>query len=107
MTDYTKGKSPDMLEPFFPNEIFRYIVVSCFLLVLEFVAIIVFPLPKFVHKPDDVPWFFVPMYGLRILAHNKYLFISMLVFGALLFVSWPFIAGLRKQRNHKGTNINL
>ncbi len=33
MKDYTKGRSPEMLEPFFPNEIFRKIIVCSFLLI--------------------------------------------------------------------------
>lgn len=92
MKDYTKGKRPEMLEPFFPNELLRHIIVSCFLIILEMGAIMVFPLPwKIIKKPDHIPWFLLPVYQLHKLLHNEVLFISVLVLSALLFVSWPFL----------------
>lgn len=96
MKDYTKGRSPEMLEPFFPNEIFRHIIVSCFLVILEFLAVIFFPLPfQFVDKPAHIPWFFLPFHNLRKLIHNEGLFVSVLVLCALFLISWPFLASIR------------
>ncbi|TLD42897.1 MAG: hypothetical protein JETT_0797 [Candidatus Jettenia ecosi] len=96
MKDYTKGRSPEMLEPFFPNEMFRHIIVSCFLVILEFVAVIFFPLPfQFVDKPAHIPWFFLPLYNLKKLIHNEVLFISVLALCALFLVSWPFLVRVR------------
>ena len=95
MKDYTKGKGPDMLEPFFPNEIFRHIIVACFLFVLELAAVILFPLPKLVNKPDHIPW--LPIYKLNKPIQNDVLFISLLVLCALLFVTWPFLVGAKKR----------
>lgn len=93
MKDYTKGRSPDMLEPFFPNEVFRYIIVSCFLLVIECVAVNFFPLPfKLVEKPDRISWFLLPVYKLSRLVHNEKFFILILVAGAFAFISWPFLS---------------
>lgn len=93
MKDYTKGRSPEMLEPFFPNEMFRHIIVSCFLLVIECVAVNFFPLPfKLVEKPDRISWFLLPVYKLSRLVHNEMLFILILVAGALVFISWPFLS---------------
>jgi hypothetical protein len=98
MKDYTKGKSPEMLEPFFPNEIFRYITVGCFLVIVELVSVMLFPLPcKLLNKPDHIPWFLLPVYKLKKLIHNEALFISILVLGAFLFVSWPFLVSSRKR----------
>ena len=98
MKDYTKGKSPEMLEPFFPNEIFRHITVGCFLVVVELVSVMLFPLPfKLVNKPDHIPWFLLPIYKLNKLIQNETLFISILVLCALLFVSWPFLVSSRKR----------
>ena len=112
MKDYTKGKSPEMLEPFFPNEMFRHIIVSCFLVVLEFVGVVFFPVPKLVNKPDHIPWFLVPISKVDKFIQNEVLFISILVLCALLFVSWPFLVGDKKlissrncegKTNHKDT----
>ncbi|RIJ89630.1 MAG: hypothetical protein DB853_14220 [Candidatus Brocadia sp.] len=74
MKDYTKGKSPEMLEPFFPNELFRHIIVLCFLVIIELVAVIFFPLPKLVKKPDHIPWPLLPVYNLKQLIQNETLF---------------------------------
>lgn len=93
MKDYTKGRSPEMLEPFFPNEVFRHIIVSCFLLVIECVAVKFFPLPfKLVEKSDSISWFLLPVYKLSRLVHNEILFILILVVGAFAFISWPFLS---------------
>lgn len=92
MKDYTKDKKPNELEPFFPNEMFRHTIVACFLVVIELVAVIILPLPcKFTNKPDHIPWFFLPVYRLRNLIQHEVLFIALLVFSLLLFISWPFI----------------
>ena len=92
MKDYTKGKSPEMLEPFFPNELLRHIIVSCFLVILEMGAVILFPLPwKVINKSDHIPWFLLPVYQLHTLIQNEVVFISVIVLSALLFVSWPFL----------------
>lgn len=103
MKDYTKGKSPEMLEPFFPNELLRHIIVSCFLVILEMGAVILFPLPwKAINKPDHIPWFLLPVYKLHKLMHNEVLFISALVLSTLIFVSWPFLV-----RDTKGNASSL
>ena len=105
MKDYTKDKGAEKLEPFFPNEIFRHIIVACFLFILELVAVILFPLPKLVNKPDYIPWFLVPIYKLDKLIQNEVIFISILALCALLFVSWPFLVGSKKLsflRNYEG-----
>lgn len=97
MKDYTKGKSPEMLEPFFPNELFRHVIVSCFLVIIELIAVILFPLPfKVVNKPGHIPWVLLPVYKLDKLIKNEVMFISILVLCALLFISWPFLTGDRK-----------
>lgn len=97
MKDYTKGKTPEMLEPFFPNEVFRHIIVSCFLIIVELIAVILIPLPvKLINKPDHIPWFLLPIYNLDKLIQNKTLFISLLVLCALLFISWPFLVSGKK-----------
>lgn len=88
-----------MLEPFFPNELLRHLIVSCFLIILEMVAIIVFPLPwKIFNKPDHIPWFLLPIYQLRTLIQNEVVFISVTVLSALLFVVWPFLVRDKKDR---------
>lgn len=109
MKDYTKGKSPEMLEPFFPNELFRHIIVLCFLVIIELVAVIFFPLPKLVKKPDHIPWPLLPVYNLKQLIQNETPFISILVLCALLFVFWPFLIRERRYtvssfNNTEGTN---
>lgn len=97
MKDYTKGKSPEMLEPFFPNELFRHIIVSCFLVIIELAAVVLFPLPfKVINKPDHILWFLLPIYKLDKLIQNEAVFISILVLCALLFISWPFLVSDRK-----------
>ncbi len=97
MKDYTKNKKPEELEPFFPNEIFRHIIAACFLAVIELIAVIAFPLPwKFSNKPDHIPWFFLPIYRLQKLVQSDILFITLLAFSALIFISLPFLADMRK-----------
>jgi hypothetical protein len=95
MKDYTKNRKPGMLEPFFPNEILRHIIVSCFLVVIELVAIIVFPLPKLINKPEHITWFLLPVYYLKELMKNECLFIITLSVCALLFVLWPFATNFK------------
>ena len=99
MKDYTKDRSPEMLEPFFPNEMFRHTIVSCFLVVLELIAVILFPLPfKFVNKPDHISWFLLPIYNLKKLVQSETLFILILAVCALLFISWPFLVSDKKRK---------
>lgn len=98
MKDYTKGKKPGMLEPFFPNELFRHIIVACFLVVVELVSVMLFPLPfKFISKPDHIPWFLLPIYKLNKIIQSEILFISTLVLCAILFITWPFLEGAAKR----------
>ena len=99
MKDYTKDRGPERLEPFFPNEMFRHTIVSCFLVVLEFIAVSIFPLPfKVVNKPDNISWFLLPLYKLSKLVHNELLFILILASCALLFISWPFLVRDKKNK---------
>jgi quinol-cytochrome oxidoreductase complex cytochrome b subunit len=99
MKDYTKDRGPEMLEPFFPNEMFRHTIVSCFLIVLDLIAVILFPLPcKLVNKPDTISWFLLPFYKLSKLVQNENMFILILAFCALLFISWPFLARVKKHK---------
>jgi len=100
MKDYTKNKRPEMLEPFFPNEMFRYIIVGCFLVVLDFAAVLFFPLPFHpVNKPEHIPWFFYPGYLLKKAVQNEGLFIFILVAGSLFFVFIPFIFRWKRRQD--------
>lgn len=104
MKDYTKDKDPEELEPFFPNEMFRHIIVACFLITVELAAVIVLPLPwKPISKPEHIPWFLLPAYRLRSLIQSDTLFTTLSVFSALLFILWPFITE-RKKRNIPSRN---
>lgn len=99
MKDYTKDKNPEKLEPFFPNEMFRHIIVTCFLIIVELAAVIVLPLPwKFINKPDHIPWFLLLVYRLRNLIQNDTLFTVLSILSVLLFILWPFLTE-RKKRN--------
>ncbi|MCC7213004.1 MAG: hypothetical protein E3K40_12210 [Candidatus Brocadia sp.] len=92
MKDYTQGRTPEMLEPFFPNEMFRYIIVSCFLLIIECLAVIFLPLPfTFMNKPDYVPWFGLPFYELSKYLQNDIVLIFFIACCALLLILWPFL----------------
>jgi hypothetical protein len=104
MKDYTKDKNPEKLEPFFPNEMFRHIIVACFLVIVELAAVIVLPLPwKFIDKPDHIPWFLLPVYRIRNLIQHDALFIALFISSVLLFILWPFITD-RKRRNISSFN---
>lgn len=99
MKDYTIDRGPERLEPFFPNEMFRHTIVSCFLIVLELIAVSIFPLPfKIINKPNNITWFLLPFYKLSKLVQNELLFILILSFCALLFISWPFLVRDRKNK---------
>ncbi|MDR4507860.1 MAG: hypothetical protein MRJ65_06430 [Candidatus Brocadiaceae bacterium] len=94
MKDYTKNRSPEMLEPFFPNELFRHLIVSCFLVVVELIAVMFFPAPVvFAAKPDHIPWFLYPIYLVKTHIHNEIFFIILLVTSAFVFIFLPFIIG--------------
>jgi len=98
MKDYTKNKTPNMLEPFFPNEMLRYIIVGCFLVILELLGVLFFPLPCTIfQKPDHIPWYLFPLYKGKHMIQNDVLFISFLTVFALVFVLWPFITSIKKR----------
>ncbi|OQY98922.1 MAG: hypothetical protein B6D35_10750 [Candidatus Brocadia sp. UTAMX2] len=92
MKDYTQGRTPEMLEPFFPNEMFRHIIVSCFLLAVECIAVIFLPFSfPFIEKYAGIPWFGLPFYELHKYLQNDLLLIVIMVFCALFLISWPFL----------------
>lgn len=92
MKDHTKGRTPKMPEPFFPNKMLRYIIVFCFLLVVECIAVVIFPLLfSLVDKPDHVPGFALPVYEFSKIIQNDKLLILILGLCTLFFVLLPFI----------------
>ncbi len=102
MKDYTKGKTVHELEPFFPNEVFRHIIVSCFLVIVELVAVILLPIPvAAVNKYHHVPWFLLPIYHLKRLIQSEVAFYSLLIICSLLFVLWPFLASVFSRKSRK------
>ena len=102
MKDYTKGKTAQQLEPFFPNELFRHTIVSCFLVVVELLAVILLPVPvAVVNTPHHVPWFLLPLYYVKMLIRNDAAFFPLLIVCFLVFISWPFIATLFFKKSRK------
>ncbi|MCP5005191.1 MAG: hypothetical protein GY941_14835 [Planctomycetes bacterium] len=97
MVDYRKGRSKEELEPFFPNEILRHLLLTFFLISAVMVAVIVIP-ESFQKSTDEFaaftsmpPWYLLPFYQLSSLARSKALYVTVLFVFSLLFLSVPFL----------------
>ena len=97
MADYSKGRSEEELEPFYPNEILRHTLLT--FLFISAVMLGVLFLPESFEKATDEfasfqarpPWFLLPFYHISSLINNRIWYVSILVIYAITFISVPFL----------------
>ena len=97
MVDYSKGRSEEELEAFYPNEVLRHIILT--FLFISVVMLGVLFLPDSLQKSTDEfasfqtrpQWFLLPFYHLSGLINNKVWYVAILVIYAITFISVPFL----------------
>ena len=97
MVDYSKGRSEEELEAFYPNEVLRHIILT--FLFISAVMLGVLFLPDSLQKSTDEfasfqtrpQWFLLPFYHLSGLINNKVWQVAILVIYAITFISVPFL----------------
>ncbi len=102
MVDYRKGRSEGELEPFFPNEILRHILLT-FLLISAIMLGVLFLPESFQKSIDDYAsyenrplWFLLPFSHLSSLINSKVWFVIVIAIYAMAFIAVPFL-----DRNYK------
>jgi quinol-cytochrome oxidoreductase complex cytochrome b subunit len=102
MADYSKGRSEEELEPFFPNEILRHTLLTFFFISAIMLGVLFFP-ESFQKSTDEFasfqarpPWFLLPFYYLSGLINNKFYYIFIISIYAITFICVPFL-----DRNHE------
>ncbi len=96
MKDYTDDYPPGELEPFFPNEFLRHLLVICLLVIVEFLGVVLLPETtqdslnqQGIYDPKPL-WFLLPIYGLSKLVPSKVACFVILGCGAMALLSLPF-----------------
>ena len=102
MADYSKGRSEEELEPFFPNEILRHTLLTFFFISAVMLGVLFFPelfqksTDEFASFQTKPPWFLLPFYYLSSLINNKFCYILIISIYAIAFIGVPFL-----DRNHE------
>ncbi len=97
MVDYSKGRSEEELEPFFPNEILRHTLLT-FLLISAIMLGVLFLPESYYNSVDETasfknktPWFLLPFYFLSDLINIKIWYILIISLYATAFIGVPFL----------------
>jgi quinol-cytochrome oxidoreductase complex cytochrome b subunit len=97
MADYSKGRSEEELEPFFPNEILRHTIVTFFFISAVMLGVLFFP-ESFQKSTDEFAsfqtkptWFLLPFIHFSTLINNKFWYIVILTIYAIMFIAVPFL----------------
>ncbi len=97
MVDYSKGRSEEELEPFFPNEILRHTLLTFLFISAVMLGVLFFP-ESFQKSTDEFasfqtrpPWFLLPFYHCSSLINNMVWHVAILVIYAITFISVPFL----------------
>jgi len=97
MADYSKGRSDDELELFFPNEVLRHTLLTFFFISAVMLGVLFFP-ESFQKSTDEFasfqtrpPWFLLPFCYLSGLINNKFCYISIISIYAIAFIGIPFL----------------
>lgn len=104
MKDYTRDYPPEELEPFFPNEFLRHLLVIFILIIVEFLGIVFLPETAQDKVSEQGPynpkplWFLLPIYGLFRLIPSKTICFILLGCGAAALLSLPFWDRARERR---------
>jgi len=97
MVDYSKGRSEEELEPFFPNEILRHTLLSFLLLSAIMLGVLYLPesfqnsLDESISDENSPPWFLLPFYCISGLIDNKVLYVLIASLYAIAFIGVPFL----------------
>ena len=97
MTDYSKGRSQEELEPFFPNEILRHTLVTFFFISAIMLGVLFFP-ESFQKSTDEFAsfqtrpmWFLLPFIHFSTLINSKVWYVVILTIYAIMFITIPFL----------------
>ena len=97
MADYSKGRSEEELEPFFPNEILRYTIITFFFISAIMLGVLFFP-ESFQKSTDEFAsfhtkpmWFLLPFFHFSTLINNKVWYVIILTIYTIMFVAVPFL----------------
>jgi quinol-cytochrome oxidoreductase complex cytochrome b subunit len=107
MKDYTKDYPPEELEPFFPNELLRHLLVIFLLIIVEFLGVVLLPETaqdrvdplSAAGGYDPKPlWFLLPIYGLFGLIPSKTVCFALLGCDMAALISLPFWDRVKERR---------
>ncbi len=97
MADYSKGRSDEELEPFFPNEILRHTLLTFFFISAVMLGVLFFP-ESFQKSTDEFasfqtrpPWFLLPFSYFSSLIDTRVWYIVILTIYAIIFITVPFL----------------
>ena len=96
MADYSKGRSEEELEPFFPNEILRHTLLTFFFISAVMLGVLFFPesfqkaTDEFASFQTKPPWFLLPLFYFSSLINNKVWYVVILAIYAIMFIAVPF-----------------
>ena len=97
LADYSKGRSEEELEPFFPNEILRHTLVTFFFISAIMLGVLFFS-ESFQKSTDEFAsfqtkpmWFLLPFFHISTLINNKVWYVIILTIYTIMFVAVPFL----------------
>ena len=97
MVDYSRGRGPEELESFYPNEVLRHILLI-FLFISAVMLGVIFIPESFQKATDEFaalqtrpPWYLLPFYQLLELIKNKAVYLVVLIVLAIAFIGIPFL----------------
>jgi len=97
MVDYSKGRSEEELEAFYPNEILRHIILTFLFISAVMLGVLFLPeslqksTGEFASLQTRPPWFLLPFYHFSSLINNKVWYVAILIIYAITFISVPFL----------------
>ena len=97
MVDYSNGRCEEELEPFFPNEILRHILLTFLLISSIMLGVLFLPesfqnsLDESISHENSPPWFLLPFYYIYDLIDNKALYVLIISLYAIAFIGVPFL----------------
>jgi len=97
MVDFSKGRSEEELEAFYPNEILRHSLLTFLFISAVMLGVLFFP-ESFQKSTDEFasfqsrpPWFLLPFYHCSSLINNRIWHVAILAIYAITFISVPFL----------------
>ncbi len=97
MADYSKGRSEEELEAFYPNEVLRHTILTFLFISAVMLGVMFFP-ESFQKSTDEFAsfqtrptWFLLPFYHISSLINNRVWHVVILAIYAITFISIPFL----------------